>query len=83
MKEKYSKFVALVDNLNAIHGDISKEPRFNYEFVASRMYIYGLPVCISLLFSLLWSSCDGYCVYIGHNDKGEYVEILSIIDSDN
>lgn len=80
MEEKFSKFVALIESLNALYGKISEKQRFNYEFVGGRMYIYGLPVSISLLFSLLWSDCDGYCIYIGRGNDGEYVEILCIDD---
>lgn len=77
MEEKFSKFVALIESLNAIKGEISKEPRFNYEFVGSRMYICGFAVDISVLFSLLWSYCDGYAIYLDRDDNGTYIEILS------
>ena len=77
MEEKFSKIVALIESLNALKGKIGKEPRFNYEFVGSRMYICGFSVDISLLFSLLWSSCDGYCIYIDRDDDGTYIEVLS------
>ena len=77
MEEKFSKFVALIESLNALKGKIGKEPRFKYEFVGSRMYICGWSVDISMLFSLLWSNCDGYAIYLDRDDDGTYIEVLS------
>lgn len=76
MKEKFSKLIQVLECLNALHGSISKKTRFRFEFVGSRLFVYGLLVELCQLYALLWASCEHYSFFMGSNDKGDYIEVM-------
>lgn len=78
MKEKYSKFVALVECLNGLRGQLYTNPRFIFEFIDSHMYIYGSAVDVVELYSLLRSNCEDYILCINHDDRGVFLTVFLI-----
>lgn len=76
MEEKFSKLVQVLECLNALHGSISKRARFRFEFVGSRLRVYGLLVELCQLYAIFWASCEHFSFFMGSDDKGDYVEVM-------
>lgn len=67
----------LVDYLNILFKSISKPVSFKYEFVGDILYIYGIGNNIAALYLLLHNRVANLCIYLGHNNKGSYLEVVA------
>ena len=49
------------------------------EVIGDRLYIYGNGEPIAALYILLHSRCANLCFYMGHDNKGPYLEVLAMM----
>lgn len=74
MEKDFLAIVQLVKAFNTLHKGISDEPRFVVEIRDRSCFVYGLGVDLALIYSILWAQTLCFNLYIGRNDKGQFVE---------
>ena len=76
-QERLEKLARVVDSLTNLMKSISERAGFKMEFIGDRLYIYGNGEIIAALYMLLHSRCANLCFYLGHDNKGPYIEVLA------
>lgn len=78
MNEVFKNLVELIQVLDLLNGSICKTPRFEFQFINGRMYIYGHSVDLALLFSLLWANTESFAFYLSRDSDDMFIEVVAL-----
>lgn len=73
-----NQIVSLVDYLTILFKSVSDKSGFKHEIVGNRLYIYGLSNDLAALYLLLQNNIANLLFYMGHDNRGGYIEVLDL-----
>ena len=76
-EQRLEQVMRVVDSLTILMQSINKSAGFKMEIIGGRLYIYGIGETVASLYLLLHSRCANLCFYLGHDNKGPYIEVLA------
>ena len=78
-EQRLEQLARVVDSLTILMKSVHENAGFKMEFIGNRLYIYGIGEIIGALYLLLHNRCANLCFYLGHDNKGPYLEVLAIM----
>lgn len=76
-EQRIYQVMRIVHSLTILMKSIHNSAGFKMELIGDRLYIYGLGDTIAALYILLHCRCANLCFYLGHDNKGPYLEVLA------
>ena len=78
-EQRLEQVMRIVDSLTILMKSVHERAGFKMEVIGDRLYIYGNGEPIAALYILLHSRCANLCFYMGHDNKGPYLEVLAMM----